>query len=224
MGTQGKTEDEARAGDAAAILAGAGELGVELEASTADLLVDHLDRVYTWNSRMRLTAVDRRDAVRLHILDSLSLIPLLPTAGRLADLGTGAGFPGLVLAAALPGLEITLVESKRKRCAYLTETIGALGLGNVRVVEGDATRLRPEHAAYFDVVTSRAFITPPRFFQVAARLLRADGVAVVMAGGRPGDLGLGDSVEIVRELALVLPGGDEARRILALRAKPTGPE
>jgi 16S rRNA (guanine527-N7)-methyltransferase len=117
----------------------------------------------------------------VHIADSLSAleVPAVREARRIADLGAGAGLPGLVLAIALGQAQVTLVESVAKKCAWMERTAEALGLENVRIACARAEELQ---AAPFDVVTARALGALPVVCEYAAPLLREGGVLVAWKG------------------------------------------
>jgi 16S rRNA (guanine527-N7)-methyltransferase len=121
------------------------------------------------------------DVERIHIADSLMglEVPAVRSAARIADLGSGAGLPGLVLAIERPDAEVVLVESVGKKCAWLERTIAELGLENVRVVCARAEELDEPP---FDVVTARALAALPVLVEYAAPLLREGGVLVAWKG------------------------------------------
>ncbi len=124
---------------------------------------------------------DRAEAARVHIADSLVGldIPAVREAGRIADLGAGAGLPGLVLAIERPEADVVLVESVGKKCAWLERTVQDLGLQNVRVACARAEEL---DEAPFDVVTARALGALPVLCEYAAPLLREGGALVAWKG------------------------------------------
>lgn len=144
-----------------------------------------------WGSRTNLTASpDNPSEMTFHVLDSL--MPAVIATGReprllagafdatrrVLDLGTGAGFPGLVLAAATHS-EFILVESRRKRASFLKVAIAEMGLTNASV---EAARMRPQDfTPQFDLVMARAFGAPGRFYEIAAEALRVGGVAMLYA-------------------------------------------
>lgn len=122
------------------------------------------------------------DPVDEHLADSLSALPHLGTPAEIADVGSGAGFPGLVLAAALPGSRVTLIESQRRHAAVAERLRVAAGLGNAHVVSE-----RVESAASresFDVVTARAVGPLAVLVEYAAPLLRTGGQLVAWKGAR----------------------------------------
>jgi 16S rRNA (guanine527-N7)-methyltransferase len=121
------------------------------------------------------------EAVDRHVADSLVALDVaaVRTAQRLADLGSGAGWPGLALAAALPDCRVALVESAIRRCHYLERAVAAAGLTNVDVVHARAEEWRPEPQ---DVVTARALAALPVVCEYAAPLLAEGGTLVAWKG------------------------------------------
>jgi 16S rRNA (guanine527-N7)-methyltransferase len=119
----------------------------------------------------------------VHIADSLTGLEVdgLPSAATLADLGAGAGLPGLVLAAALPSTEVVLVEAARRKCEFLRATARAMGLENADVVWARAEEWR-EGFERCDVVCARALAALPVLCEYAAPLLREDGLLVAWKG------------------------------------------
>jgi 16S rRNA (guanine527-N7)-methyltransferase len=131
------------------------------------------------------TVTDRTVAVDAHVADALVGLEVdgLRTAGRIADLGAGAGFPGLVLAAALPHAAFTLVEANGRKCAFLELAIGAMDLENVAVVNDRVESWRAG-AESQDVVTARALAPLNVLVEYAAPLLRGGGELVAWKGRR----------------------------------------
>lgn len=129
---------------------------------------------------LSLTTVrDPGRAVEIHIADSLTglAVPALRSAASIADLGSGGGFPGLVLAAALPAARVTLVESVGKKATFLRAAANQLGLRNVTVVTARAEAW-PDGIGAHDVVTARALATLNVLLEYAAPLLRLGGALV----------------------------------------------
>jgi 16S rRNA (guanine527-N7)-methyltransferase len=131
------------------------------------------------------TVRDPSAALDTHVADALVGLELeaVRQAGRLADLGSGAGFPGLVLAAALPQAEVALVESSRRKCAFLERAVAAMGLENVTVVCERAEAWRAGLGTQ-DVVTARALAPLNVLVEYAAPLLREGGALVAWKGRR----------------------------------------
>ena len=152
--------------------------GVTLAAETAEKLVRLADLVLAANARIRLTSITAWDEVLAkHLLDSLA--PLALGAGprpgqQTADLGSGGGFPGLVLAAVLPDLPFTLIESTNKKADFLAETAAALTLANVRVWPRRAEEAGlDEGREAFDLILARAVAGLPVLVELAHPLLKS---------------------------------------------------
>ncbi len=109
-------------------------LGLDLSPPQLDQFLTYLDLLLKWNRRINLTALrSPDDIITRHFLDSLLLLPHLPETGRLLDIGSGAGFPGLPLKIARPGLSVDLVEATTKKASFLKEAVRRLGLSGVNV-------------------------------------------------------------------------------------------
>jgi 16S rRNA (guanine527-N7)-methyltransferase len=135
---------------------------------------------------------DPEEAWRAHVLDSLSGLDLVGAPDRLADVGAGAGFPGLVLAAALPETRVDLIESVARKCAFIEKAIGAARLDNARVVcaraEGWAAAQDPAGGREaYDVVSARAVGRLATLAELASPLLREGGALVAWKGRRDPD-------------------------------------
>jgi 16S rRNA (guanine527-N7)-methyltransferase len=143
-----------------------------------------LDRVASEPTAIT-TVRDPEQAVDVHVADSLSVlaVPAVRAADRLADLGSGGGFPGLALAIALPGAAVTLVESVGKKCDFLRRAADAAGLENVAVVNARAEAWRAGLGTQ-DVVTARALAPLNVLAEYAAPLLREGGALVAMKARR----------------------------------------
>ncbi len=136
------------------------KMGIDLN----DLMVDQFQRyqelLLIWNERMNLTAItDPRDIQNKHFLDSLTcVLPLKMDKGKLIDIGTGAGFPGIPIKIAKPGLTVTLMDSLNKRVTFLNEVITALGLNGIEAIHGRAEECarKKEHREVYDYAFARA--------------------------------------------------------------------
>ena len=136
------------------------------------------------NARLNLTRVVEADAVaRLHLLDALAALPLLPASGAALDLGSGGGVPGIVLALARPAMDWTLVDSVGKKADALRDFVAALGLKNVEVLADRAELLgRGRLRESFDLVTARACAPLPVLAEYALPLLRVGGRLIAWKG------------------------------------------
>jgi 16S rRNA (guanine527-N7)-methyltransferase len=156
-----------------------------------DRQLDQLDAVLSGlaeDEHAPTTVRDARFAIDVHLADSLAALELgaVRAAGTIADLGAGAGFPGLVLAVAVPGAEVSLVESQARRCAFIERLRTAAGIENARVV---CTRVEgwSEGLGHNDVVVARALAPQPVVLEYAAPLLNRGGILVDWRGRRDAD-------------------------------------
>jgi 16S rRNA (guanine527-N7)-methyltransferase len=190
-----------------------------LESRTVDALYAHYEELSRWNRRTSLIGPGTAgEILDRHYGESLAALPLLPANCRRGlDLGSGAGFPGLVLAAARPGLEMTLAEARERKWAFLLAAARKASLPcrclNVRVQVPLPAGL-PES---IDVITSRALVLDPETWRALARRLEKDGRVLLWVGERDPDL----PPELV-SLASVPLAGSEKRRLLALRRAAPG--
>jgi len=149
-------------------------VGVPLSTETVAQLICYLDALCHWNRKINLVgALPAAEIVTRHFVDSLSPLALDLPAGRWADAGSGAGFPGLVLKIARPEIAMTLIESSQKKAAFLHHMIGRLQLSGVSVCCDRLERCRPPHPG-FNLIVSRA-VAPTRVIASGARLLRPNG-------------------------------------------------
>lgn len=193
----------------------AGLAALGLDPAHAPRLLAYLALLVRWNAAYNLTAIrDPREMVTKHLLDSLamhrSVDPLVASGGALADLGTGAGLPGIPLAIVKPGLRVTLVESNGKKARFMRQAIRELGLADARVAESRIEAL-DEPGAYA-AITARALATIPLILGLGGHLLAPDGVLLAMKGVYPAD-----------ELA-ALPPGWALRESLPLQVPGLGAE
>lgn len=180
--------DDARAARVALerLLEGAAPaLGAELPAGFADAAEAYVRLLLEANARLNLTRVVEPDAVaRLHLLDALAALPLVPASvERACDLGSGGGVPGIVLAIARPDVRWTLVDSVGKKATALRGFVDALGLANVEVLAERAEILgRGPSRESFDLVTARACAALPVLAEYALPLLRVGGRLIAWKG------------------------------------------
>jgi len=167
------------------ILTNAAVLGVGLTDATAGRLLQHLDLLLDANKRVNLTAIrDRNAGLRLHVIDSLAVVPFVNDApvGPVADLGSGGGFPGIPIALTTDR-SVTLVESIKKKASFLQDSLIALGLTEqVSVASWRAEEealIRPGH---YSTVVARALSSLPSLIELASPLLRQRGVLIAMKG------------------------------------------
>jgi 16S rRNA (guanine527-N7)-methyltransferase len=165
------------------LLDGTRALALDLDEAQLAKLVRHLDLLDEWNARFNLTAIrDRPSQLTKHLLDSLTVQPWL-RGERIADVGSGAGFPGIPLAVVEPHRHFTLVESTGKKCRFLEHVRDELALANVEVVQSRAESYKPE--VRFDTVIARAVGPVGDLVKVAGALVVGGGRLLAMKGRFP---------------------------------------
>jgi 16S rRNA (guanine527-N7)-methyltransferase len=191
-----------------------------LPAAARERLSAYLDLLAKWNRVYNLTAIrDRREMETLHASDALAVLPWLPDAHALCvlDVGSGGGVPGIPLAIARPHWRVVLVDSNRKKVAFLTQAAIELGLDNARAV---ATRIEDFASdAPFDVVISRAYSDLRTFARNALPHVADDGIIVAMKGALPRNEidALPDDVAVTATPSLDVPGLDAERHLVIMR-------
>jgi 16S rRNA (guanine527-N7)-methyltransferase len=162
-------------------------MGLALSAGACEQLLKYTELLTKWNRTYNLTAVrDPLAMVSHHLLDSLAVLPHLSFANagaRIADIGSGAGLPGIPLALAKPEWHVALVESNDKKAAFLQQAKIELALSNLEIHCGRAEAWRP--AERFAVVISRAFAELAEFVARCKHLLAPSGVIAAMKGKDP---------------------------------------
>ncbi|MCS6882124.1 MAG: 16S rRNA (guanine(527)-N(7))-methyltransferase RsmG [Oscillochloridaceae bacterium] len=208
--------------------------GLPLNADQLRQFARYADELLAWNARTNLTAITDRPAIYVrHFLDSLALARFWgPPPATLADIGTGAGFPGVPLKILHPPLALTLIESVGKKTAFLTHLITTLGLTQVRVVTGRAEALGrdPGERERYDVVTARAVADLRVLAEYAMPLLRVGGLLLAPKGAdvageveeaRRAMALLGGTIE--RVVPIELPGVEPRTLVVARKVAPTDP-
>jgi 16S rRNA (guanine527-N7)-methyltransferase len=193
---------------------GLAAMRLELPDGAQEKLLAYLDLLAKWNRTYNLTAVrDPADMVSRHLLDSLAVLPFVH-GKNLADLGSGAGLPGIPLAIARPDMAVTLVESNGKKVRFLREAIRSLPLANVTAAQA---RVQDATGA-FDTVTARAFASLPDMLAWAGHLLAPDGCWLALKGhADPAELGVvPDAFHVVAVHELRVPGTDGERCVVEL--------
>ncbi len=164
----------------AALEAGLEALGLVIAPSRQELLLTYVKLITKWNAVYNLSAIrNEPEMLSHHVLDALAIVPYLP-AGRLLDVGSGAGLPGIPVAIADADRSVALLDSNRKKAAFLQQAVIELGLKNATVHAARAETWRPDQA--FDVITSRAFAELAEFVSRTQHLLAESGVFAAMKG------------------------------------------
>ena len=200
----------------AILKSGAEELGVSLSDEAARKMLRVLDELDEWNQKMNLTAIrDRPQQLTKHLLDSLSVVKHLH-GSRVIDIGTGAGFPGLPLAIALPEMHFTLLDSTAKKLKFIDHVTALLALENVETVHSRAEAFQPKYR--YDVVISRAVGAVDTFVKWTGHLCVGGGRLLAMKGRYPTDeltkLPSGWKLATVHRLSV--PGLDEERHLVEI--------
>lgn len=203
----------------AALDRGLGELMLELPRGAKDKLLRYLRLLAKWNRTFNLTAIrDPIDMVSNHLLDSLAVLEHLPP-GSLADVGSGAGLPGIPIAIAEPGRAVTLNEASEKKSAFLRQATIELDLVNTRVKPGRVEQWTPEEG--FAVVISRAFAELAQFVSNCRHLLAPGGTLVAMKGALPsGEIArVPEDADCGRVVRLNVPLLDAQRHLVLCRMR-----
>lgn len=176
--------------------------------------VRYLDLLNKWNQVHNLTAVrDAEEQVSRHVLDCLAVLPYIEDAATLADIGSGAGLPALMLAIMRPQLVVTALESNGKKAAFIREAVRVLALANVQVV---AQRVEDWQAPPQAVIISRALAAADRFIALTAHLGDANSRWLLMKGREVETLTVsGFAIHAVYPLAVPLLAGE--RTLLDIR-------
>jgi len=193
---------------------GIAALGLELPGVAVDRLLDYQALLQRWNAAYNLTAVrEPGQMIARHLLDSLAILPYVRGVS-LADLGTGPGLPGIVLAIAAPGRQILLVDSNGKKVRFLREAIRSLKLEGVSAVQSRVEAVEGQ----FDCVTARAFASLGDMLGWGGHLLAPGGLWLAMKGKRPDDElpGVPAGFTVRATHVLAVPGLDGERHLLEI--------
>jgi 16S rRNA (guanine527-N7)-methyltransferase len=199
---------------------GLAAMHLELPPEQQEKLLAYLALLKKWNRTYNLTAIrDENEMVTQHLLDSLSLLPAIEKSAlagrRWADVGSGAGLPGIPLAIARPTLEFTLIETVEKKSAFQRQAKIELGLKNLAVLGG---RVEEVAAGGFDAVVSRAFAELADFVRLAGHLPVPGGRLYAMKGAIPEDeIGrLPEGWAVAECVKLEVPGLNAQRHLIVL--------
>ncbi len=205
----------------AQLAAGLDALGIAVDAAARARLVDYIELLARWNATYNLTAVrDPAEMVTRHLLDSLAIAPFV-TGDRVADLGTGAGLPGVPLAILQPQRRFELVEANGKKARFLREVVRRLPLPNAEVVEA---RAEGGHASPVPCVVARALAALPELVRLATPWLAPDGELLAMKGPGWEDerRGLPPGWSVTASHAIHVPGLDAGRFLVVLKQAGAG--
>ena len=198
---------------------GSQALGLSLSDEALNLLLQYQDALVLWNKAYNLTAIrDPKEMLVKHLLDSLSILKDLP-AGRLLDIGTGGGMPGMIIALCQPTRQCVLLDANGKKIRFLKQFIADLKLQNVIAVQ---TRVENTDSinelGQFDVITSRAFASLTDFVTASKPYMHQDSIIASMKGLIPEE-----EVEMFKAqfkidiVALQVPRLDEQRHLILMK-------
>jgi 16S rRNA (guanine527-N7)-methyltransferase len=199
---------------------GLAALGLELPDAVKAKLLAYVALLKKWNATYNLTAIrDEGEMVTQHLLDSLSVLPVMQKSAlagrRWADIGSGAGLPGIPLAIVRPDLDMSLIETVEKKAAFQRQAKIELALANVTVVN---RRVEDVPGGAFDAVISRAFADLAEFVRLAGHLLTQGGRLYAMKGLLPEEeiSHLPPGWAVVDCTRLNVPGLDAQRHLLVI--------
>jgi 16S rRNA (guanine527-N7)-methyltransferase len=208
--------------------AGLKSLTLDLLPSQVDALLAYMALIQKWNKVYNLTALRSSDEMLTHhLLDSLSVVlPLRAqleamglTRGKLLDVGSGGGLPGVVLAIVMPQWRITCVDTVAKKAAFVQQVSASLALPNLRGLHARVESLRADAGEGFDVVASRAFASLPDFVNWSTEALLPHGVWMAMKGKSPTEemAALPTHAQVFHVEPLHVPGLDAERCVVWMR-------
>ena len=208
---------------------GSKELNIEITDNQIDQLIKYKDILLEWNEKMNLTAIEEEKEVMIkHFLDSLSCIQTkyLKSEGKMIDVGTGAGFPGVPLKIALPNIELTLLDSLKKRIGFSEEVCRENNLSNVEFVHGRAEDVG-QNKAYrekYDYAVSRAVASLNVLVEYCLPFVKIGGYFICQKGpGLIEELPEAKNAikllggQVVDQIAVTLPFSDIMHHILVIK-------
>jgi len=203
------------------LVAGLSALSLALDDAAIERLLDYVALLERWNAAYNLTAVrDPAEMVTRHLLDSLAIAPHV-TGATLADLGSGAGLPGIPLAIAAPERDVLLVDSNGKKARFLREAVRKLALAKTRVAESRVENVE----GTFDCITARAFASLGDMLAWGGHLLAPNGRWLALKGRFPDDelAGIPEAFDVEKTIELNVPGLDAERHLVILKRKVVVP-
>lgn len=218
------------------VLWGLDQLGLEATSQQLQQLRDFSEEYFKWNTVHNLSAIhDEHDYLSAHVMDSLGVVQsllkmvkmgLLPSNTKIADLGVGGGFPGMLLAIFIPNFEFFLVDAVRKKTAFLLHAKGRLKLANVVVVEQRIEHFANTLTHKLDATISRAFSELGQFISYSEPLLKEQGIMFAMKSQKiPAELeSLPKHYKVLLFEELTIPYLESYRCILAIQSMKKSPD
>ena len=215
-------------------IAGLEQLHLQLTSLQLEQFLRYRQELLDWNTRVNLTAIkDPEEVLFKHFLDSLSLLSVYDAPQTtLLDIGSGAGFPGLVLKIVRPDWHITSLEATGKKITFQNHLIQALQLNGIETIHGRAEELahKASHRGLFDIVTARAVASLPVLLEYAAPYCKVEGriifpkkgdMSVELTQGKKAAIQLGSVLK--EDVTITLPGLDDGRRLLVWQQQKACP-
>lgn len=198
------------------LISGLKSLKIKLSEEQIRRCLDFLELIEKWSKAYNLTAIRQvEDMVAMHLLDSLAVLPYIQ-GGRVADVGTGAGLPGIPLAIAQPDVNFTLLDSNAKKTRFVQQAVIELKLKNVNVYLGRVQLYHPKTG--FDTVIARAYAALPDIVATCGHLLAADGILLAMKGQAP-DAERAELKAASTLIPLAVPGIEGERCLIKLQSQ-----
>ena len=197
------------------------EVGVSLTQSQLELFWLYLQELLEWNKTFNLTGIkDPADIIIKHFVDSLTPLPYLDRSGRLLDIGSGAGFPGIPLKIGAPQLQVHIVDARRKKTSFLKHLIRTLELKGVTALHSRAEEMeQPEQP--FQIIISRAFRRLEPLIKLVSPLMKSGNMLVAMLGPtseterkRFNLLAVAENLKLNKVVSLELPRGRGGRTLI----------
>jgi len=208
------------------------DFGIDLSQRHLDLFGAYMDELLEWNRRINLTGLSERKRIIIELfLDSLIPTPFIPEKGRMLDVGSGAGFPGIVIKVCRPHLKTCLMEANSRKTSFLKQVVRLLKLSDVDVVNGriesDKDKLHPDG---YHFITARALAGPDRIITWCSPFLCSGGLLITFLGSGAVDelekcgIALETNFLVVdRLIPYSLPGMRSGRTLALLRKVTSQP-
>jgi 16S rRNA (guanine527-N7)-methyltransferase len=204
---------------------GLNELGIDFSESQIESFMIYLSELKKWNNTYNITALKTdEDIIIKHFLDSLLYLQAMPEGNiKLADIGTGGGFPGIPIKIMRPQTTLTLIEPSRKKSSFLRNIVRKTGLSEITVLQKRIEQLDEEFNNYFDLIVSRATFSIKEFLDLACPFLKDSGRLVISKGPKAEDelrqiRGEKSSIHYIENTILLkLPFTDAERHIITLK-------
>jgi len=179
-------------------------LGLDIETSlVVSRIEQYLQLLLKWNQKINLTAEkDPEEILKKHVFDSLQYVRAIEPGFRVMDIGSGAGFPGILLKIIFPQLQLVLLESQRKRCSFLETAVRDLKMEQVKVLNARAEDISGSQAGQFDVVVFRAVSGVQQCLNLSTRFLPSGGKVVLKKSPEENQLGSHPEFSLQKEVAV----------------------